>query len=96
MIILGHMQWYGHVLRREEGYVGNRVMVMEVSGGKKGMKTKAEVVGQQSDGDGGVGGKKGMKTKAEVVGQQSDGDGGVGGGGKEGDEDQGGGGWTTE
>ena len=34
-----------------------------------------------------------MKTKAEVVGQQSDGDGGVGG--KEGDEDQGGGGWIT-
>ena len=32
------------------------------------MKTKAEVVGQHSDGDGGVGGKKGMKTKAEVVG----------------------------
>ena len=32
------------------------------------MKSKAEVVGQQSDGDGGVGGKKGRKTKAEVVG----------------------------
>ena len=34
------------------------------------MKTKAEVVGQQSDGDGGVGeeGEKRMKTKAEVVG----------------------------
>ena len=24
------LKWYGHVLRREEGYVGKRVMVMEV------------------------------------------------------------------
>ena len=26
------MQWYGHVMRREEGYVGRRVMAMEVNG----------------------------------------------------------------
>ena len=26
-------KWYGHVLRREEEYVGKRVMVMEVSRG---------------------------------------------------------------
>ena len=24
------LKWYGHVLRREEEYVGRRVMVMEV------------------------------------------------------------------
>ena len=26
------LKWYGHVLRREEKYVGKRVMVMEVPG----------------------------------------------------------------
>ena len=26
------LKWYGHVLRREEEYVGSRVMVMEVAG----------------------------------------------------------------
>ena len=26
------MKWHGHVLRREEEYVGKRVMVMEVPG----------------------------------------------------------------
>ena len=31
------LKWYGHVLRREDEYVGKRVMVMEVSGkGRKG------------------------------------------------------------
>ena len=36
---------YGHVLRREDEYVGKRVMGMEVPGEKKERKTKAEVVG---------------------------------------------------
>ena len=35
---------YGHVLRREEEYVGKRVVVMDVPG-KKEEKTKAKVVG---------------------------------------------------
>ena len=26
------MKWYGHILRREDEYVGKRVMVMEVPG----------------------------------------------------------------
>ena len=40
------LKWYGHVLRREDEYVGKRVMVMKVSGEKKERKkTKAEVVG---------------------------------------------------
>ena len=30
------LKWYGHVLRREEEYVGSRVMVMEVPGGRRG------------------------------------------------------------
>ena len=31
------MKWYGHVLRREEYYVGKRVKVMEVPGkGRRG------------------------------------------------------------
>ena len=31
------LKWYGHVLRREEEYVGKRVMVMEVPGkGRRG------------------------------------------------------------
>ena len=29
------LKWYGHVLRREEEYVGKRVMVMEVPGKRK-------------------------------------------------------------
>ena len=39
------LKWYGHVLRREEEYVGKIVIVMEVPREKKGRKTKAEVVG---------------------------------------------------
>ena len=39
------LKWYGHVLRREDEYVGKRVMGMEVSGEKKERKTKAEVDG---------------------------------------------------
>ena len=37
------LKWHGHVLRREEGYVGKRVMAVEalVSRGE----TEAEVVG---------------------------------------------------
>ena len=30
------LKWYGHVLRREDEYVGNRVMGMEVSGKRSG------------------------------------------------------------
>ena len=37
------LKWYGHVLRREEEYVGKRVMVMEVLVSRG--KTEAEVVG---------------------------------------------------
>ena len=29
------MKWYGHVSRREEEYVGKRVMVMEVTGKRR-------------------------------------------------------------
>ena len=29
------LKWYGHVLRREEEYIGKRVMVMEVPGKRK-------------------------------------------------------------
>ena len=29
-----HLQWYGHVRRREESYVGRRVMEMELPGKK--------------------------------------------------------------
>ena len=39
------LKWYGHVLRREEEYEGKRVMVMEVPGKRREMKTKAEVAG---------------------------------------------------
>ena len=35
------LKWYGHVLRREDEYVGKIVMARE----KKERKTKAEVVG---------------------------------------------------
>ena len=34
------MKWYGHVLRREDEYVGTRVLGMEVPGEKK-ERTKA-------------------------------------------------------
>ena len=41
------LKWYGHVLRREDEYVGKRVMAMEPGGAgeKKERKTKAEVHG---------------------------------------------------
>ena len=29
------LKWYGHVLRREDEYVGKRVMVMEVPGNRR-------------------------------------------------------------
>ena len=29
------LKWYGHVLRREDGYVGERVMVMDVPGKRR-------------------------------------------------------------
>ena len=29
------LKWYGHILRREEEYVGKRVMVMEVPGKRR-------------------------------------------------------------
>ena len=29
------MKWYGHVLRREDEYVGKRVMVMDVPGKRR-------------------------------------------------------------
>ena len=38
------LKWYRHVLRRQDEYVGKRVMGMEVPG-KRRRKTKAEVVG---------------------------------------------------
>ncbi len=28
------LKWYGHLLRRDEEYLGNRVMVMEVAAAK--------------------------------------------------------------
>ena len=39
------LKWCGHVLRKEDEYVGKRVMAMEVPGEKKERKTKAEVDG---------------------------------------------------
>ena len=39
------LKWYGHVLRRQDEYVGKRVMVMEVPGKRRRGKTNAEVVG---------------------------------------------------
>ena len=38
------LKWYGHVLRREDEYVGKRVMGIGVAGEKQERKTKAEVV----------------------------------------------------
>ena len=32
---LGFKKWYGHVMRREEHYVGRRAMVMKVQGRRK-------------------------------------------------------------
>ena len=34
------LKWYGHVLRREDEYVGKRVMVMEVAGKIRGGRPK--------------------------------------------------------
>ena len=38
------LKWYGHVLRREEVYVGNRVMVMKVPVENKEGNTETDVV----------------------------------------------------
>ena len=32
----GRLRWYGHVMRRDQEYVGRRVMEMELPGKKKG------------------------------------------------------------
>ena len=39
------MRWYRHVLRREEDYVGKRLIGDGDAGEKKERKTEAEVVG---------------------------------------------------
>ena len=38
------LKWYGHVLRREEEYVGKRVMVMEVPGKRRRGREGEELV----------------------------------------------------
>ena len=45
------LKWYGHVLRREDEYVGKRVMGMEVPGKRKRGRPKwsQEVVGQHQE-----------------------------------------------
>ena len=34
------LKWYGHVLRREDEYVGKRMMAMEVPGNRRRGRTK--------------------------------------------------------
>ena len=34
------LQWYGHVMRKDEDYVGKRVMEMEVPGRRNGRRPK--------------------------------------------------------
>ena len=34
------LKWYGHVLKREDEYVGKRVMAMEVPGKRRSGRTK--------------------------------------------------------
>ena len=43
------LKWYGHVLRREDEYLGKSVMGMEVPGENKERKTEADVVGQHQE-----------------------------------------------
>ena len=40
------LKWHGHVMRREEHYVGRRAMVMKVQGGRKRGRPKEKMVGQ--------------------------------------------------
>ena len=39
------LRWYGHVMRRENDYVGRKVMEMDVPGRRRRGKTKKEVEG---------------------------------------------------
>ena len=43
-------KWYGHVMRREEHYVGRRAMVMKVQGRRKRRRPKSEKMAGQSKG----------------------------------------------
>ena len=38
--------WYGHVITREEEYVGKRMMALQVYGGQEKRKTEVEMDGQ--------------------------------------------------
>ena len=40
------LKWYGHVMRREEHYVGRRAMVMKVQARRKRGRPKRTMVGQ--------------------------------------------------
>ena len=43
-------KWYGHVMRREEHYVGRRAMVMKVQGRRKRGRTKRRWLDKVKDG----------------------------------------------
>ena len=48
------LRWYGHVKRREEGYVGNRMIEMAITLQKKERKAKEKIdgFGERRHGDG--------------------------------------------
>ena len=43
------LKWYGHVMRREEHFVGRRAMVMKVQGRRKGGRPKTWLVKVKDD-----------------------------------------------
>ena len=46
----GGLKWYGHVMRREEHYVGRRTMVMKVQGRRKRGRPKRRWLDKVKDG----------------------------------------------
>ena len=54
----GRLRWYGHVMRRDQGYVGTKMMEMELLGKRKRGRPKRRFLDIVKEGMGEVGAKE--------------------------------------
>ena len=54
----GRLRWYGHVMRRDQEYVGRRMMEMELSGRRRRGRPKRRFLDLVKENMGEVGAKK--------------------------------------